>query len=253
MKKMLIIAMACYGLSARAQVDGNRDFVYLYSDSVIYADQVRLRPDIMGGWQLKADSRTVPLRNVKFFNGRNGFFANTRKTNILSQNSFSERVLEGKMNLFEEVIYDEGIYNPRFGYSSRFNRPVNLRMYYNKGFSDLKKVNYKNLKIDMADNPVSLDFLTAYRRSLNVRNTLYVGAGASVVAGLVSFVISGTKGGESSEEFFNRKPGSFNHKRPNFVPAFTLLGIGAGLSVGGFLVHRKASQHLENAVDVYNR
>ncbi|MEJ2879864.1 hypothetical protein [Pedobacter sp. GR22-6] len=253
MKKMLIIAMACYGLSARAQVDGSRNFIYLYSDSVIYAEQVRLRPDIMGGWQLRADSRVVPLRGVKFFNNRNGFFANTRKTSILGETSFSERIVEGKINLFQEVVYDDSWYDRRYAYPGKFDQSINVSMYYNKGYSDLKRVNYRNLSADMADHAASMDFLKAYRRSLNTRNLLYTAGGASLVASLVSFVITGTKGGESSEEFFNRPPGSINHKSPNFVPSLALLGIGGGFSIAGFFVHRKASLNLENAVDTYNR
>lgn len=253
MKKLLIIAMACYGLSARAQLDESRNFIYLYSDSVIYADQVRLRPDIMGGWQLRTDSRGIPLRGVKFFNNRNGFFANTRKTTVLGQNTFSERIIEGKINLFQEVLYDERWYERRHAPPGASGRPIDIRMYYNKGYSDLKRVNYRNLRADMSDNPQSLDFLAAYRRSLNTRNVLYTAAGASLIASLVSFVIAGAKAGESSEEFFSRKPGTFNPKKPNLVPSFSLLGVGAGLSIGGFFVHRSASRNLENAVDAYNR
>lgn len=253
MKKLIIIAMACYGLSARAQVDESRNFIYLYSDSVIYADQVRLRPDITGGWQLRTESRVIPSRSVKFFNNKNGFFANTRKHAVLGRYTFSERIIEGRINLFQEVLYEERWYERRYAPRGGAISPVDVRMYYNKGYSDLKKVNYRNLRTDMSDHPQSLDFLAAYRSSLNTRNVLYTSAGASLLASLVSFVITSKRGGQSSEDFFSRTPGSFDPKMPNFVPSFALLGIGAGLAVGGFFVDQRASRNLENAIDTYNR
>lgn len=101
-----MIVMACYALNARSQTDESRNFIYLNSDSVIHADRIRLRPDFGGSLVLRADSRRVPLEQVKFFNNEDGFFANTRKTDLFAGNSFSERIVKGKINLYQEVAYD---------------------------------------------------------------------------------------------------------------------------------------------------
>jgi len=106
MKKLLILVMACYGLSARSQENGSRNFLYLNSDSIVYAQKIRLRPDFSGSWSIRADSRKVLTSQIKFFNNEDGFFANTRELNFLGQSSFAERIVEGKINLYQEVVYD---------------------------------------------------------------------------------------------------------------------------------------------------
>lgn len=82
MNKLMVIGMVCYGLSAGAQVRQNENFIYLYSDSVIYANRITLRPDHFNSLQLRADSRRIPLQQVKFFNNADGFFCEYQETNI---------------------------------------------------------------------------------------------------------------------------------------------------------------------------
>lgn len=248
---MLIVVMACYGLNARAQVDESKNFLYLYSDSVVYGKRVSIRPGFDGFWQVRADSRRVPSGQVKFFNNENGFFANTRKASFLGEPTFSERVITGKINLFQQTLYDEEFYNRRYRHRHMAQQPVDARMYYNKGYGDLKQVSYRNLSEDMADRPESLDMLAAYRKSLNTRNMLYVGGGAALLAGLVTFVMDGTKSSKFVGSGFNKT--LVEPKTIGIGTSFALLGIGGGLSVAGFLVQRSGSRHLENAIDAYNR
>ncbi|WP_316788939.1 hypothetical protein [Pedobacter frigoris] len=259
MKKLIIVVMACYGLNARAQVDESKNFLYFYSDSVVYANSIKLRPDFYNSWQLRADSRRVPQEQVKFFNNENGFFANTRRHTIMERGSFSERIVQGKINLFQEVAYDAFLYDRgyRYGrhrYGPPVQQPVNLSMYYNKGYADLKKVNYNNLKRDMADNPVSMDLLEGYRKSANGSKILYVAAGASIVAGLVSFVVKGSSNTRLSDmNSFGHQQGFSSMSSPNFASSFIFLGLGAGLAAGGYAVDRSGYRKLEMAVDAYNR
>ena len=248
---MLIVVMACYGLNARAQVDESKNFLYLYSDSVVYGKRVTVRPDYAGFWQIRADSKRISAERVKFFNNENGFFANTRKTTLLGEATFSERVIMGRINLFRQTIYDEEYYGGRYRHRPVAQQPVDVHMYYNKGYGDLKKVSYANLKADMADRPASLDFLNAYRKSLNNRNLLYVGAGAALLAGLVTFTIDGTRSAKFVGEGFHKT--LVEPKTIGIGTSFALLGLGGGLSLAGFVVHRNASRNLENAVDAYNR
>ena len=248
---MLIVVMACYGLNARAQVDESKKFLYLYSDSVVYANRVTMRPDYGGAWQIRTDSKRFPSTQVKFFNNENGFFANTRKTNFLGETTFSERVITGRINLFQETVYDEQYYGRRYNHRPMTQQPADVKMYYNKGYGDLKKVSYRNLRDDMADRPESLDLLVAYRRSLNTRNTLYTGAGVALLASIITFTIDGTRSAKFVGEKFNRT--LVEPKTIGLGLSFALLGIGGGLGLGGFLVHNSGAQHLENAVDSYNK
>lgn len=240
-----MIVMACYALNARSQTDESRNFIYLNSDSVIHADRIRLRSDFAGSWVLRADSRRVPLEQVKFFNNEDGFFANTRKTNIFSVNSFSERIVKGKINLYQEVAYDPVPYEfDHYRFRDRGPRAISTRLFYNKGYSDVKKVSYASLKMDLADNPKSLDFLEGYRKSKQGGTIMYVAAGAAILAGLINFVSTGSREMNSA---------SFERTSTNgYVGSVVLLGVGGGLALGGYLMQASANRDIERAIDAYN-
>lgn len=183
------------------------------------------------------------------------FFANTRKQTLISNAEFAERIVEGKINLFQEVSYQP--YLNDYNYRSRY-RPqgtVDIRMYYNKGFEDLKKVSYQNLKTDMANNQESMYFLKNYRKSINTCTALYVRAGASIVASLITFLVTGRNGqkftGSAGFPGQNFAPEPF--KSPNYTGSYVLMGLGTGLAIGGYVVNAAGSRHLENAVNAYNR
>lgn len=241
MKKLFIVAMVCYGLSARAQLHESRDFLYLYSDSVIYARDIKLRPDFSGYLRLRADSKYVSAEQVKFFNNKDGFFANTRKLNLLGTTAFSERIVEGRINVFQERSYDPENYSAHL-YHRRFRRSaepaIDVSMYYNKGYNDLKKLNYRNLKYDMSDHQESMEMLHSYRKSMNTTKMLYVAAGASLIAGFLNFATASDRKSLSSA---------------NFALSTTLMGIGLGFAAGGYLSHLSGNRKLENAVDIYNK
>ncbi|MHA4895721.1 hypothetical protein ACXZ1K_13290 [Pedobacter sp. PWIIR3] len=250
MKKLIIAVMACYGLNARAQMDTSKDFLYLNSDSVIYANKVTMRPDLSGGWQLRADSRKTPTDKVKFFNNKDGFFANTRNLNFAGISAFAERVTEGKINLYSEVELDPYQYDRRYSYGENRQPTIASRIFYNKGTGDLRRVNYRNLREDMTDNAASMDLLKGYRKSQQTSTMLYAAGGAAIVAGLISFMAD-PKGTETTTTPFGHT--FTTSKSKNFTVSFVLLGIGTGLAGGGLLSYFTGIKKLERAVDVYNK
>jgi len=180
------------------------------------------------------------MDQVKFFSNEDGFFANTRKLNPIGITEFSERILEGRINVFQERTYDPILYSPHMHgrrYRTRVE-PINVSMYYNKGYDDLKKLNYRNLKNDMSDNPKSMDMLRSYRRSMNTTNLLYTAGAASLLAGFLNLALPGNKTSISDT---------------NFALSGALMGIGLGFVTGGYLNHISGNRKLENAVDIYNR
>ncbi|MFA4869010.1 MAG: hypothetical protein WC623_12465 [Pedobacter sp.] len=241
MKQLLIIALACYGLRSSAQVQESRNFLYLYSDSVIYAKDIKLRPDFAGNMRIRVDSRSFPTAQVKFFSSKEGFFANTRKLGIMKYGDFSERIVEGRINVFQErkLSYSHFIYdansNPHFIHNPEPS--ININMYYNKGYGDLKKLNYKNLKNDIADNPESIEMLYAYRKSMNTSNVLYTAASISIIAGIISVISNGKN----------------SYSKTNFTTGLSLAVVGLGFATGGYLNSVSAGRKLEDAIDIYNR
>jgi len=249
MKKLFLVVMACYAITARSQTNESKNFIYLSSDSIIYAEHVKLRPDFAGSWVLRADSRRVPLGQVKFFNNEDGFFATIQKANIFGVNSLSERIIKGKINLYQEVIYNPIPYQvDYYRFRERVPRAISTKMFYNKGYSNIKKASYASLKMDMADNPKSLDFLESYRKSKTVGIAMYVAAGAAIVGSAVT-LFSGN-GFKTTAPAFGSMP---KYEMKNNTGSFLLMGLGAGLGLGGYLIQASGSRNIENAIDAYNR
>jgi hypothetical protein len=248
MKKLLIVVMACYGLNARSQVNESNSFIRLYSDSTIYAEKIRLRPDVLGSLVLRADSRRIPVSQVKFFSNEDGFYANTKRLNVLNQVAFAERIIDGKINLYQQVSYEPvPVEMDYYRFRDRRVQTVGTRTFFNKGFSDLSKVNYANLSLAMADNAQSLDLLKSYRKSMRTGTIMYVSAGAAIIGSVVT-LFSGN-GFKDNDRKFGQMP---EFKGGNKVGSFLLLGLGAGLGVGGFFVQTAGARNIERAVEVYN-
>ncbi|TKC04632.1 hypothetical protein FA048_19420 [Pedobacter polaris] len=241
MKKLLIFVMACYGLNARSQENESKNFLYLYSDSTIYAQKIRLRPDFNGSWTLRADSRRIPVQQVKFFNNEDGFFANTKKLQFYGETSFAERIISGKVNLYQEVVYNPIAFEADYyRFKDRKYQSVGAKMYYNKGISDMKKINYKNLSLDMADNAQSLDLLKSYRKSKRTGIIMYVAAGAAIVAGTIKILTENNVGDANF---------SVNGNNSSFI----LWGLGGGLVAGGYFIEKSGYRNIERAIETYNR
>ncbi|WP_107216198.1 hypothetical protein [Pedobacter yulinensis] len=241
MKNLFIIALACYGLGARAQQQPSGNYLYLYSDSLVQAERIRLRADALNSFYFRADSRRVPASQVKFFSSDEGFFANTRRLNLANVSSFSERILEGRLNLYQQQPYLGDVGSGYYGRRRPVPEMVDTRMYYNKGFEDLKRVSYANLSGDLADNPQSLAILERYRQKRRTSTIMYGAAGAAILGGLAAFLVTGANTNLSAG------------RRPQFGASLLLLGIGSGLAVGGYTTGASAGRHLEDAVDHYNR
>jgi len=250
MKKIIIIALACYGLSAQAQVRESENFVYLFSDSVVYANRITIRPNFSNSLVLRADAKRIPMTKVKFFNNEHGFFANTGGTFFGGDIQFAERVAEGKINFYRHTGYEVSDFGRPFHSIRREREAVDMRMYYNRGYENLKKVSYENLKQEMADNSTSMVYLKKYRSNQRTAKTMFVAAGASILTGFILFVATGNK------EFEHTGIGYGNvhdTKFPNYTASYVLMGLGTGLAVGGYGTYISGMRRLDNAVDSYNR
>mgnify|MGYP006169943827 CR=1 FL=1 len=241
MKKLLIFVMACYGLNARSQENESKNFLKLYSDSTIYAQKIRLRPDFGGSWVLRVDSRRIPVQQVKYFNNEDGFFANTKKLQFYGKTTFAERIISGKVNLFQEVVYNPVAFEPDYyRFKDRGYQSMGSKMYYTKGISDLNKINYSNLSLDMLDNPRSIDLLKSYRRSKRTGAMMYVAAGAAFIVGTVKF-------------FTDNKVSDPDFSVDGDNMSFALWGLGGGLAAGGYFIEKSGYRNVERAIDNYNQ
>lgn len=250
MKALLtsIVAYAMCSSLAYAQPDESREFIYLYSDSIIYAKHIDLERNFTGSLYLWADSKRIHPEQVKFFNNNRGFFANVKDFDLVGRTHFSERIRQGKINLYEAKTIDWDSYDDLGGY--RQPAVVESKNYYNKGYGSLRKANYVNLSIDLADNPQSMAFLAKYRSTKRTQVAMYVAAGLSFISGFALMLSEGKEEswGPNNRQDFSSKNSSFSR----LVPGLVLSGVGMGLAGGGYLMGPSRTRHLKQAVDAYN-
>lgn len=236
MKKLLFIVVACYGLTARAQINESRDYLYLYSDSIVYAENIKFQPDFSGNLRVNVDARNFPIAQVKFLSTKDGFFGNTRRMGPL-HTDFVERIMEGRINVFQErpPVQLPHFFGALALPATQTSLPMSL--YYNKGFEDLQNLTYHNLKKDMADHPKSMDMLKAYKRGKNVTTLAYVAGAASIIGAAVL----ATGNGQNA------------YSTGNFAGTIGLGTLGLGLIASGYFKDQSNRGRLEAAIETYNR
>jgi len=159
---MMILGLILLSLVSFGQVDETKNYLYLYSDSVIYSKFITFESPFFSEGYFILDSNEILSKKVKFYKKENDFYAS------LNYNEFALRVCKGKINLYEIV---------KFG----VNHTKYILNFYNKNFEDLKDANYTNLKIDLADNKESLLYLNKFKKIRNIQTVLCLVGGASIL------------------------------------------------------------------------
>lgn len=244
MKKWLTIFFTLASYVVFSQTDStNIRFVYLFTGEKIKSEVVEFRDQFMGSGYFLVGKEQYSADLVKFYKDAKGFYANTKRLNVASKSVFSKRIISGRVNLFEqEKMYTTpsyidvaGTYNP--GTSSK-----TIKNYYNKGFGDLKKATYKNLKIDLADSPESIEYLSKYRKYKNVQIVLSIVGGALIVSGITTYFIK-------TSDVDRNAP---NYKEPNTTPNMLVAVAGGGLVGFSYYLSFPKRDKLKKAIDAYN-
>lgn len=247
MKNLLALALVCLSVSClHAQANYPKTFLYLYSDSVVSAERIIFESDLDGSSHFIVDSRRVHPEQVKFFQNEMGFFANTRRLDFTGQTSFTERIREGKINLYEGDLNGEYPYSYYYSRRPEYASVTPSRLnYYNIGFGDIKKATYGNLRQDLTSNQESMFHLRRYQKINFLSKTLLFAGGTAMLSGLINLV-----GNDKASGF--PEPGWADKEDRRFNISIGLLLGGAGLSGVGVFKLLSKSKHLKEAVDEYN-
>jgi len=99
------------------QVDENKNFIYSFSDSVIYGRIIEYKTPFLGSSHFLVDSKKIQPDLVKFYRNETGFYANTKTVNFSGTSSFTERIRKGRINLYEKetTTYSPGHFNSTTG------------------------------------------------------------------------------------------------------------------------------------------
>jgi len=237
----LIIFLSILQKTLFGQINENKDYVYFFTDSILYGN-VDYKKPFIGAAYLKVDSLKIQLDKVKFYKNQTGFFANSKNINFSGTSSFSERIRKGRINLFEKenTNYNPGHFTSTGMYMGGTTSTTILN-YYNRGFGDLKKANYKNLSMELADNPESLIHLNKFKSVQSTQNVLYVVGGALVVGGLATLI------NKTKDVDYDTEPS------PNVTSNIVTIGLGAGCFLVSYTMSFSKPEHLRKAVDAYNK
>lgn len=222
-------------------IEGN--YLYLDNTTVIKGNVIEYKQPFLGSPHFLVDGKKHSNNNVKFYQNDEGFFANVKTVKASYNSSFSRNIRKSRINLFEQTTYHYGTYTMHgaygFGGGIGFIPPTSYtNYYYNKGYNDLKKVNFNNLSDDMSDDGAALALLYKYEKERKNGN-IFLGASLGAVAvGLVSFISK-----VSIQE------------NPHAKAEFALVLSGTLCTWIKFLVWDKSKnpENLKRAIDAYNR
>ncbi len=230
-RKTQLTLLVLFNLSfLYGQVDESRNYLYLFSDSVIYGRIIQYKKQFVKPYFLINSTKVKPDL-VKFCKNETGFYANLKNLNTWSSPDFAQRIRKGKINLYESrVIYTNGM-------------PKKIYNYYNKGFGDLKKANYENLHIDLSDNPESEKYLDKYKSFRDGEVLSAIIGGVAVIAGFAT-LISKTQSGDDY--------GYGEQTEPDVTGSIVTIGLGTACFTVTYILNLSKPKHLKSAIDVYN-
>jgi len=241
-KLILILSIILIGEQVFGQINEDKKYLHLYSDSLIYGNNLEYITPIFKASHFLINSKRIEIDDVKFYYDGNYFYGNVDKINYHRGSEFAKRTMKGKINLYEDEIavnntHAGPIIGPGFGvglfisFSNKNNYETRIVNYYNIGNEVLKRVSYYNLSNDLSGNPESVTYLDMYKKDKNKQLILQI-AGISVATIAAIFTI----------------------KNPEYLEIGTI-GIASGIiSFGiGYTISREKTKLLWSAINVYNR
>lgn len=229
------------------------NYLYLFSGKVIPGKSIELRSPVFGDRHFAVDDQKHNVKQVKFYQNDEGFFANTIQLQGLSSAMFCRRIKKGRINLYERTDFNNtpvtygyagtagfgghGTYGTTGGFGVGLALPQ-TKFYYNKGYNNLKEIDYHSLHNDMADDPLAISALNKWNKTRKNGNILMI---SGVVVTGVSLIALMSKTTEQ--------------KDPNVTGE--IIGISFGVMamwVKYFGWDLGANpKNLKKAIDVYNR
>ena len=231
MKHLVVVvsisAIALLNLPGLSAQESSGHFVELEDGRKISGKEVRyVNPPFKRPYLLVDSESRFQLSIVKSYQNEKGFFLKGSLPPY-GEIGFAKRVLKGEVSVYEKttVTYMTGPYAYGGVYRSD---------YYTKGNSGLKKVNLRELAIDLSDNAASMKHLKKAKNTGVIQNIFYGLGAACIVYGIASFA---------------NQDHSQVDNRPNFPPALIAAPICLLIPLP---LNVTKKDHLNNAIILYN-
>ena len=246
-KIILLIIFLAYELPGYSQLTSKqvRDttwYVELKDSTVLYSKKLWVRSSEQDGEYLLLDhNKKIPMSEVLRYRNSTGDYVRMKGP------VETYRIEKGGPRLF--VFSREFTYSDTAGFHS--GRDAFIR----KGMDgDMQELNYRNLKIAMADNAASMQQLQKFRST-------FVVAGTAGVAGLLSFIIGAAQTTKNHAHKLDPvqpglppRPGQ-PLQQPTLpkTSVSPLLIAGPIITVGAIITMCIAPSHLHKAINIYNQ
>jgi len=244
MKKIFILIILFLLLSnyIQAQVDESRPFLISKGNKILYGERVHINR-YNRALETDIDKRLFNHKDLLFVNADNGFFVYTRGVRYFRAPYMAKRTIKGNLNLFEsQIVYVESMHATSAEQSSLFNRKKYFN-YFNSGYDNIQRANYKNLYPHMMKNSESLRYLEDYRKAHIAHHSLQVTTYAVYIG---SFVLL-TKG----MDIALRDKDNLNTGKHIILPISILLA-GVGVQITSNWFGEQKNLHMRNAFRTYN-
>lgn len=198
------------------------------------------------------DTLQVDPGTIAFYKNATGFYANANMAHNQTKSVFPHRVSKGRMNLYErEAMCISPMYgSPAPGLYGGGGPSTKTVLYYNAGLGELKLANYKNLRSDLASNPESVKHLDRYHSLAQTQAGFVIAGAALIVGGFATLIHKVDNAGENPPPYGPDNPRSKDVDISGNVAAMLL---GVGCTTVSYFISLNKPEHLQLALDAYNR
>lgn len=221
----------------------NRCFIYTFDGRVMSGKKIEYKKPFLNENYFLVDDKKIAQEIVKVYKTEMGFYASIVNLKNSGKPEYALRIRRGNINLFEieKTNMSPGVHSVGPHGAMMPGAPgmyTSITNYYNIGFGDLKKANYKNLSIDLKDNPKCLLHLNKYKANRGPITVMYIVGGAVSAIGAITL--------------YNKTKDPDVTPKPNVTAnVVAFLGGGVIIGIGGF-VSKFNDDNLVKAVDAYN-
>jgi hypothetical protein len=222
-------------------------FVHLQDGSTIYSNKVKLVSSGNDKYLLLDSNKRIPLRQALDFKGWQGAFTIGHLGD--QYDAYKLRNEGRRISLYSQCYYDaETLTTER------------RALYFRKGQDgDIEPLNYRNLKLAMADDPASIQQLKVARTNIYLGIGLLAGGVALTFAGFLHTAQENNNAQNAfktaSAIWFQQSMQNPNTPLPSLPPHYgpsPLIYIGALASLSAIIPFATSGKHAQRAVDIYN-
>lgn len=190
MKNQLLFTIL---LTILSQVTHAQSLVGLHTGEEIKHNNLRLKSPLFSRQYLLADQEIkYQLDNVRYYQNHDGYFLKWTKRS--GNYEFMQREMEGAIEMYS-VMRTNTSYDPNMGMHSTTSSKLN---FYRKQNGDIKKVNGRNLSLDLAECPECLVEVKKGKTNSTISTVLFTAGMAIFVGTAASMLSKSPEPGEST-------------------------------------------------------